>query len=167
MMPAYGWELGALEAICAVLVVGFAVDYTVHFGIAYAERVAADDGKYGLGCSRGDRVRHAFLELGGSVFGGGITTAGASIILFFCMSAFFKIFGTFMCTVVVVSELFAHFFFMPLLALAGPTGTRGDFGPTREAVHAPRRRVSASTPGGASSSPECDACECASPTIPV
>jgi hypothetical protein len=51
---------------------------------------------------------------------GYITTCGAAIFLWNCQSSFFQIFGTFLCTVVTWSVLFAHFFFMPLLSIAGP-----------------------------------------------
>ena len=66
-MYLYGWQIGIIEAICAVLVVGFSVDYTVHLGISYIERRPEMDGKYNLGSSRKDRFTHAFFELGISV----------------------------------------------------------------------------------------------------
>lgn len=125
-MVLYGWELGLIESICAVLVVGFAVDYTVHFGIAYVERRPEDDGKYNLGSSRHDRMTHAFFELGTSVFAGACTTLGSSLFLFGCKVQLFLIFGIFMCTVIFLSFFFAHLFFMPLLALLGPEGSLGD-----------------------------------------
>lgn len=125
-MVVYGWEIGIIESICAVLVVGFSVDYTVHFGISYVERRPADDGKYGLRNTRGDRVTHAFFELGTSVLGGAATTLGASLFLFACKVQFFKIFGIFMCTVIFWSFLFASVLFMPMLALLGPQGIVGD-----------------------------------------
>jgi len=134
-MYLYGWEMGVLESVCVVLVFGFAVDYTVHFCISYTERRPEDDGKYGLGSTRVDRVKHAFFELGASVLGGGITSFLAASVLFFCTAQFFKIFGIFICTVVVLSELYAHMFFMPLLAIIGPEGTQGDLG--RKQVQAP------------------------------
>jgi predicted RND superfamily exporter protein len=119
-MYLYGWELGIIEAICATLSAGFAVDYTIHFAIAYVERTPEKDGLYNLGSTRQDRVLHAFFELGPPVLSGAITTCGAAIFLWNCQSSFFQIFGTFLCTVVTWSVLYAHFFFMPLLSLAGP-----------------------------------------------
>jgi predicted RND superfamily exporter protein len=128
----YGWELGIIEAICAVLVVGFSVDYTVHYGIAYMERRPHHDGKYNLGVSREDRMQHSFFELGTSILGGTLTTLGASTFLFMCRVMFFRTFGIFIFTVIFWSFLFAHFFFMPLCALLGPEGTFADIKcPTR------------------------------------
>jgi len=125
-MYMYGWTLGVIEAICAVLVVGFSVDYTVHYGIAYVERRPEHDGKYNLGSARADRVTHSFFELGTSILGGSMTTLGASAFLFLCKVKFFQIFGIFMFTVIFWSALFAHLFFMPCCALFGPEGTAGD-----------------------------------------
>eukprot|EP00928_Gymnodinium_smaydae_P041440 TRINITY_DN28044_c0_g1_i1.p1 TRINITY_DN28044_c0_g1~~TRINITY_DN28044_c0_g1_i1.p1 ORF type:complete len:987 (-),score=171.49 TRINITY_DN28044_c0_g1_i1:6-2945(-) len=125
-MVAYGWEMGIIESICAVLVVGFSVDYTVHFGIAYVERRQEHDGKYGLGSSRLARVTHSFFELGTSVFAGACTTLGASLFLFGCKVQFFFIFGVFMCTVIFLSFIYSHVLFMPLCSLIGPEGCVGD-----------------------------------------
>jgi hypothetical protein len=119
-MYVYGWELGIIEAICATLAAGFAVDYTIHFAIAYIERTPEQDGLYNLGSTREDRVRHGFFELGPAVMSGYITTCGAAAFLWNCDSVFFQVFGTFLMTVVTWSVVYAHFFFMPLMSLAGP-----------------------------------------------
>jgi predicted RND superfamily exporter protein len=119
-MYLYGWELGIIEAICATLAVGFAVDYTLHLAITYVERGPEKDGLYELGSTREDRVRHSFFELGPAVASGYITTVGAAVFLWMCDSIFFNVFGTFLVTVVTWSVLFAMFFFMPLLSLLGP-----------------------------------------------
>jgi predicted RND superfamily exporter protein len=125
----YGWSIGIIESICAVLSVGFAIDFTVHLGISYVER-KPDMTSYNLGSSRHDRVTHAFLELGTSVLGGGMTTLGASLFLFACVINIFTIFGIFMCTAVLWSLFHSHFFFMPCLCVAGPVGSFGDVGLT-------------------------------------
>jgi len=125
MMFLYGWELGIIEAICAVLVVGFSVDYAVHYGISYAER-QDKSGQYNLGDTRDDKTLHSFFELGTSVVGGALTTFGASIFLFCCKQTFFRVFGIFLCTVIVGSFMFANFSFMPVLALVGPEKGRGN-----------------------------------------
>eukprot|EP00746_Dinoflagellata_sp_MGD_P041083 gnl/MRDRNA2_/MRDRNA2_19925_c0_seq1.p1 gnl/MRDRNA2_/MRDRNA2_19925_c0~~gnl/MRDRNA2_/MRDRNA2_19925_c0_seq1.p1 ORF type:complete len:848 (-),score=172.37 gnl/MRDRNA2_/MRDRNA2_19925_c0_seq1:149-2638(-) len=119
MMFIYGWELGIIEAICSVLVVGFSVDYAVHYGISYSER-KEHTGTYNLGDTRDDKTLHSFFELGTSVVGGAMTTFGASVFLFCCKQTFFKVFGIFLCTVIVGSFLFANFSFMPMLAQIGP-----------------------------------------------
>ena len=115
-MYVYGWKLGIVEAICATIAVGFAVDYTTHFAIAFVERKPEHDGLYNLGSTREDRVRHGFFELGPPVLSGYITTCGAAIFLWNCDYKGFQKFGTFLMTVVTWSVLYAHFFFMPLLS---------------------------------------------------
>eukprot|EP00746_Dinoflagellata_sp_MGD_P031823 gnl/MRDRNA2_/MRDRNA2_17573_c0_seq2.p1 gnl/MRDRNA2_/MRDRNA2_17573_c0~~gnl/MRDRNA2_/MRDRNA2_17573_c0_seq2.p1 ORF type:complete len:414 (+),score=80.35 gnl/MRDRNA2_/MRDRNA2_17573_c0_seq2:1-1242(+) len=125
MMFCYGWELGIIEAICSVLVVGFSVDYAVHYGISYSER-QEHAGTYDLGDTREDKTLHAFFELGASVVGGALTTFGASVFLFLCKQTFFRVFGIFLCTVIIGSFLFANFSFMPMLAMIGPQKGKGN-----------------------------------------
>jgi len=119
-MYLYGWELGIIEAICATLAVGFAVDYTLHLAVTYKERGPEKDGLYDLGSTREDRVRASFFELGPAVGSGYITTVGAAVFLWMCDSIFFNLFGTFLVTVVTWSVLYAFFFFMPLMSILGP-----------------------------------------------
>lgn len=136
LMWCYGWELGIIEAICSVLVVGFSVDYTVHYGISYAEKVEGAN-KYGLGDGREDKTKHAFFELGTSVLAGGLTTFGASLFLFACKQTFFRTFGIFLNTVIVGSFVIANFFFMPCLAIMGPEQGKGNL-PWAHKSRAPR-----------------------------
>ena len=73
MMYVLGWELGTIESISAVILVGLSVDYVVHIAQAYVEAEAIH---------REDRVRGALYEMGSTVFGGAITSLGASGMLF-------------------------------------------------------------------------------------
>merc|ERR1712205_98624 len=56
-----GWDLGTTEAIAAVIVIGFSVDYCVHLANAYIENDAVD---------RVSRTRIALTTMGISVTAG-------------------------------------------------------------------------------------------------
>ena len=58
-----------------------------------------------------------------TVFGGAITSLGASLMLFLCWFVPFFKFGAFMFLTILFSFLYALFFFMPLVATAGPEGS--------------------------------------------
>jgi len=86
-MVLLGWSLGAIEAICAVVVVGFAVDFCAHLAIAYAEAPER---------TRAERVTRALASVGISVMSGAITTLGASALLFATTIQYLFKFGVFM-----------------------------------------------------------------------
>lgn len=111
MMYTVGWELGTIESISATVLVGLSVDYVVHIAQAYVEADAVQ---------RIDRVRSALYEMGGTVFGGAITSLGASGMLFGCYLVFFKKFGGFMFMTIGFSFLFCFCFFLPLMLIMGP-----------------------------------------------
>mmetsp|Transcript_27636 Transcript_27636/g.33598 ORF Transcript_27636/g.33598 Transcript_27636/m.33598 type:complete len:1151 (-) Transcript_27636:98-3550(-) len=106
IMAMIGWELGSTEGILISVVAGFSVDYVVHLAHSY-ERTAGDTA---------ERIKKSFWEMGISVMNGMATSVGASIPLFFCQLQFFAKFGTFLCTILVFSWLFANFAFMAVLA---------------------------------------------------
>lgn len=151
-MVVYGWTLGVIEAVCLTLVSGFSVDYIVHLGLSYIE--CKEDGAFGLGQGRQARVRFAFFEMGVSIFGGAVTTVGASIFLFFCYLTFFAQFGRFMCTTIVLSIVYANTLYAALLAWFGPEGDEGNlFCTTKKtkgvpAVEAPEGRDDNAKEGG-------------------
>lgn len=68
-----GWELGTIESVSATILVGLSVDYVVHLAQAYVEC------KF---IKRNERVKSALFEMGSTVFGGAITSLGASVMLF-------------------------------------------------------------------------------------
>lgn len=113
LMFLWGWELGTIESICLTILAGFSVDYVVHLAHAYT---------HSSGSTREEKVGQAFLTMGVSVFSGMFTSFLASIPLFFCSLQFFAKFGTFLCSTVVFSWIWANFFFMSLLATMGPEG---------------------------------------------
>lgn len=64
----FGWELGISESIAAVIVIGFAVDFTVHLAHMYVDSAAP---------TRGEKMAHSARTMGLTVVMGGITTMGA------------------------------------------------------------------------------------------
>ena len=67
-----GWSLGVTESIAGVMVIGFAVDYTIHLGHMYN----AASHEQGV-IDRDGRVAYSLRLMGATVVGGAATTAGA------------------------------------------------------------------------------------------
>ena len=68
-----GWDLGIKESVAGVVVIGLAVDYTLHLGHMY------DHDRKNI--YREDKIIHAVLAMGPTVFNGAITTAGSAVFL--------------------------------------------------------------------------------------
>jgi len=120
MIVVCGWELGIIEAIALIIVVGLSVDYSIHLVHAYGEGSGTMFG-------RDEKVRYALASMGISLIGGMATTAGAALFLFFCNIMFFAKFGQALCLTVIVSIAMALTFLTPLLAVIGPQGATGYF----------------------------------------
>jgi hypothetical protein len=114
-----GWKVGVVESICLSLVVGFSVDFIVHYANSYVESPESL-------ISREEKTTRAMTEMGISILGGGLTTLLASLFLFGTTLQFFYKFGVFMMITVSFSLVYANFFFLPLLALVGPQGDTGN-----------------------------------------
>ncbi|KAJ1374713.1 Che-14p [Parelaphostrongylus tenuis] len=99
-----GWEVGVLEAVIVVLVVGLSFDYTLHFGAALPK----------TGC-KSHRIRQAANLASTPVSLSAFTSflAGASM-LFSQTHAFLQV-GVFLIVLTLTSWIFATFFFLPLL----------------------------------------------------
>jgi len=108
-----GWELGVGEAIAGTIVIGLAVDYTVHLGHCYTESVHE---------AREAKTTDAATIMGCTVLAGGVTTFGCSVFMFFCQLTFFTKMAILIGGTVAYSLLYSLFFFMPLCALLGPAG---------------------------------------------
>merc|ERR1719456_2092892 len=111
-----GWQLGIIESIAIITVVGVSVDYSVHLIHAYGESPSED---------RTERVRGALATMGISLIGGVATTVGAALFLWFAEIQFFTKFGQFLAITVIVSLAVALTFLMPAAILMGPVGTKG------------------------------------------
>ena len=112
-----GWDLGTTEAIAAVIVIGFSVDYCVHLANAYIENDATD---------RETRTRIALTTMGISVTAGAITTIIAGVFLSLCILTFFVKFSFLICWTIISSYLWAVVFFGALCMTIGPSGKFGD-----------------------------------------
>jgi len=112
-----GWDLGTTEAIAAVIVIGFSVDYCVHLANAYIESGAED---------RETRTRIALTTMGISVTAGAITTIMAGAFLSLCILTFFVKFSFLICWTIICSYVWAVIFFGALCITAGPSGKFGD-----------------------------------------
>eukprot|EP00961_Rhodomonas_salina_P183703 2479690-Rhodomonas_salina.1 len=112
----YDWDLGIAESIAGVIVIGFSVDYTVHLGHMYKE---------GEG-SREAKTRHALTYMGTTVIGGGLTTLSAGLVLFLCTLTFFTKMALLLVWTILLSIVYALFFFMPLCILFGPEDRFGE-----------------------------------------
>ena len=113
MMALAGWEMGVIESISITVLVGLSVDYVVHLANSYIEAPAT---------TRQERVQGSFAEMGVTVFGGAVTSIGASSMLFLCYFQMFFKFGGFMFMTITTSFVWANCFFMPLLSIIGPEG---------------------------------------------
>eukprot|EP00795_Rhopilema_esculentum_P006517 gene6517-11981_t len=107
-----GWRLNIMESIIFSVAAGLAVDFTLHYGVAY--RTAVDK------TCRINRVRYSFTHIGAAVTMGAITTfisglvmAPSSVLVYIQLSHFLMALMTF-------SWLYATFFFMPLCSIIGP-----------------------------------------------
>ena len=118
IMVFQGWQLGVTESIAVVIMIGFSIDYVVHFACSYIEC------PYSI--KRDSRLRYSLYTMGISILYGCITTFGAGFFLIFPEMLFFKKFGTLIMCVVVLSLVYASGFFMALLAIKGPIGNQGN-----------------------------------------
>ncbi|KAK3242148.1 Patched domain-containing protein [Cymbomonas tetramitiformis] len=114
---AKGWDLGALEAINYVMVIGLSVDYCVHLSEAYIHAHSQD---------RKHRVRDMLTELGVSVVSGACSTLGCSFFMFFPGNEFYPKFGQFIFCTILLSIVHSLTFFPALLACIGPEGKNGN-----------------------------------------
>ncbi|KAI1731727.1 enoyl-(Acyl carrier protein) reductase domain-containing protein [Ditylenchus destructor] len=108
-----GWEIGVLEGVILVLVVGLSFDYTLHYGASVADK----------GC--------AFHRIQSSVQKSTVPVAMAalssvlagSVMLLAQTHAFYQV-AVFLVVSSCVSFLYATFFFLPLLYIFLPTGAQ-------------------------------------------
>jgi hypothetical protein len=117
-----GYALGIFEAIGLIIVVGLAVDYSVHICHSYNETRFIK----GEAATRFLKTQHALTEMGISVVSGAATTFLASLFLVAASFAFYYIFGIFMLMTVIFSLLVSLTMLPALLCILGPEGERGD-----------------------------------------
>uniref|UniRef100_A0A0N5CHL3 SSD domain-containing protein n=1 Tax=Strongyloides papillosus TaxID=174720 RepID=A0A0N5CHL3_STREA len=100
----FGWELGVLEAVILVLVVGLSFDYTLHYGAAIPK----------LGCPH-HRIEKALKTASVPIALAAITSLLAGLIMLFSVThAFFQV-GMFLVVSISASYIFSTFLFLPIL----------------------------------------------------
>jgi hypothetical protein len=112
-----GWAYGFYEAICVTITTGFSCDFVVHIALGYAE--ASDRTRPSLP-SRYERVRSAVGEMGVSITGAFLSTAGASLFMLGSPLVPFQKMGKFIAFNVCISYVTAVLFFPALCRLVGP-----------------------------------------------
>ena len=118
VMVLQGWKLGISESIAVVIMIGFSVDYVVHFASAYIECSYSEE--------RDSRIRYSLFTMGISIIFGAITTFGSGFFLIFPEMKFYTKFGILIMSVVALSLIYAITFFIALLAVFGPIGNKGN-----------------------------------------
>lgn len=111
-----GWELNIFESLTFTLAVGLAVDFTVHYGVAYIVAPFAD---------RRKRVLFAIEVLGPSVAVASVSTLTAGAIMISAVVRIYAQIGMFLVIIIANSWMFSTFFFLSLCFVIGPNGEAG------------------------------------------
>ncbi|CAE8594115.1 unnamed protein product, partial [Polarella glacialis] len=109
-----GWYLGPGECVAGIIVIGLAVDYTIHLGHAYLE------GAHGGLRGRLHRWEYALNSMGQTVIAGAATTIFAAFVMQFCQITFFNQMSTLICLTVTYSIIYTLGCFMGILRLLNP-----------------------------------------------
>lgn len=115
-----GWSLGISESIAGIIVIGLAVDYTIHLGHFYLE-----GGHEGLEL-RAERWEYAVRTMGVTMIAGAVTTFGAGIVMQFCQILFFTQMSTLISVTIAYSVMYTLCCFMAALRVLGPERQQGD-----------------------------------------
>ncbi|KAJ3436249.1 sterol-sensing domain [Anaeramoeba flamelloides] len=110
-MKLIGWELAVIESVCVTVLAGLTVDYVVHLAHAYHEFDAP---------TRIEKVQGSLYAVGSSVLSGFVTTLGSTMPLLINYLITMNKFGQFLIFSLVLSFLYAFFFFIPLISVCGP-----------------------------------------------
>lgn len=111
-----GYAFDMFAAILVVMVVGLAVDYSVHFSHLYQ----ISEG------TRYERAQGALHGVGVSILSGALTTGLAGVPLLFAHLKFYTMAGTFLVFVALFGVLFAFLQLIPMLMCFGPEGSCGE-----------------------------------------
>lgn len=77
---AKGYEFGTNESLAVVVLIGFAVDYIIHYSAEYM---------HSMEDNRQDKMRQSLRQMGVSILAGYLTTLGSGIFLLTCDMIFF------------------------------------------------------------------------------
>lgn len=106
-----------IESISVVVLIGFSVDYIVHFSAEYIHSKEK---------TRSLRMQQSYRQMGVSIFSGYITTVGSGIWLLMCDLALFFKFGYTISITVTFAFLVATFTFGSFMHTFGPEGNTGN-----------------------------------------
>jgi len=109
--------LGTIESISVVVLIGFSVDYIIHYSADYM---------HSLEDTRDLKMRQSLRQMGVSIFGGYITTLGSGIFLLTCTFSFFKKFGQTISLTVTFAFIIATLSFSAMMKSFGPQGKFGN-----------------------------------------
>lgn len=116
-----GWSLGIRESVAGVIVIGLAVDYTIHLGHMY------DHARFHAGLdTRDERTAYALRKMGRTVFAGAVTTAGAASLMFACQLTFFVQMACLIVFTIALSITLALGLYVPMLHVMGPEREQGN-----------------------------------------
>ena len=110
------WDLGVVQVMAGVMVVGFSVDYCLHLAHMYTEAPFH---------SARAKVHFTLSKMGGTVLGGAITTFGAGAFLFGTQTGFFQTMASLISVTIAFSAVFSLGFFVACCLLMGPNGDVG------------------------------------------
>lgn len=112
-----GQQFGTIESISVVVLIGFSVDYIIHYSADYIH--SKED-------TRELKMQQSLRQMGVSILGGYITTFGSGIFLVTCTFAFFYKFGQTISLTVTFAFLIATFTYSALMKVMGPEGNCGN-----------------------------------------
>jgi protein dispatched 1 len=111
------YPLGTIESLAVVVLIGFSVDYIIHFSAEYMH--SKED-------TRDKKMQQSLRQMGVSIFGGFLTTFGSGVFLITCDVAFFWKFGETISLSVLIAFLVSVFTYSALMKTVGPVGSQGD-----------------------------------------
>lgn len=112
-----GYELVVGESVSMIILTGLAVDYVIHLAQSYV---------FSPHKHRSRKIKHAYQEMGVSIFSGLVTTVGAAAFLFFGKIVLFEKFAVIIVSTCCFSFLTAMLFFGAAMHLFGPQNGWGN-----------------------------------------
>lgn len=106
-----GWKLNILESISVSTAIGLAVDFTLHYGVAYRLSPISD---------RESATQYSLNRMFGPTAMAAITTGAAGAFMLPSKVLAYTQIGTFLLLVMGISWIYATLFFMSLLYVIGP-----------------------------------------------
>ena len=133
------------RSVAGVIVIGLAVDYTIHLGHMY------DHARFHARLdTRDERTAYALRKMGRTVFAGAVTTAGAASLMFACQLTFFVQMACLIVFTIALSITLALGLYVPLLHVIGPEREQGNLWYLWRRCFPPKEKAAASEKRAAS-----------------